>query len=459
MMSQVFILCRAVMVLSLTMCLFPESFRAISAAPFEARRGAESSPTSDKQGAGQGDLKPTISIDQPNLPEFKIAAHTGGSVHVDLCQYSITQADIDDYQPYQPYVIAQPGIYCLAEDIAVSYDPYSSDTVVIAADNVFLWFGGHTIREQSDPGDMGYLRPLRIDPGHSDILIQGGTIEGFAVGIYVHGLPAEPVQRVTIRDMHFVGRSSLGTFDYPTTGIDASDLVDSSITGNVFDRCATGIKVFDDAMGTVVHDNDIADAGVGILAYRTHGLVMRGNRISRDLAQANPSSGIRLNHGESYDPPETWGRNNIIEENVLIGLWQGIELSGPPGQPSANTKGSNNVVRFNHIHGGSLSYVPPPDYQVPPPPNAWLPGSGIFVNHEENVAIHDNVIYSGPVIGYDFGVWFYSAYGSAPLVATHNSHPALYNNETCGVTVPLALPAGVSQSEVDGGNLWEACRE
>jgi hypothetical protein len=448
------------MVLSLAMFIFPGSLRAVYAAPFDTPRGEETSFPSGKQGAEQRNLKPSIQPDQPKHPEFKLGPGQDGAVHLDLCQYSLTQADIDYYQPYQPYVIAQPGIYCLVEDIAVSYDPYSSDTIVIAADNVSLWFGGHTIREQSGTGNMGYLRPIRIDPGHSDILLQGGTIEGFAVGIYVYGLPEEPVQRVTIRDMHFIGRSSLGTGDYPTVGIDASDLVDSAMADNSFDRCATGIKVFDDAMGTSVHDNDIAQPWVGILAYRTHGLEIRRNRITHDVTMTNQSTGIRLNHGESYDAPETWGRDNTVEENVLIGLWRGIELSGPHGQLSTNTKGANNVVRFNHIHGGSPSYIPPPDYQVPDyPDESWEPSGGIFVDKEESIAIHDNVIFSGPVIGYDFGIWLYSAYGSAPLVDTQNNQPALYNNETCGVTVPFAFPAGVPQSVVDGGNLWEACGE
>jgi hypothetical protein len=459
MMSHLSILYRAVMVLSLTMCILLGSFGAVYAAPFDASMDEETPSTSKKQGAEQGDLKPTVKFDQPNLPEIGWLRKDGFG-HLDLCHYSITQADIDQYQPSQSYVINQPGIYCLVEDIAVFDAPYSTDAIVIAADDVFLWFSGHTIRDQSG---TGYMRPIRIDPGHRDIRISGGTIEGFAVGIYVYGLPTDPVQRVTIRDMHFIGRRALGiTDDTHTVGIGAADLVDSSIADNSFDQCSTGIEIFDDAMGTIVHDNDIAHTGVGILAYRTHGLVIRGNRISHDVTLTNLSTGIWLNHGEYYDAEWTWGRNNIVEENVLIGLWWGIELSGP--SLSTNTKGSDNVVRFNHIHGGSPSYVPAPDYQVPYYPEELRPGPfgipgphGIFVDQEENIAIHDNLIYSGPAIDYYYGIWLYSAHGSAPLVDTHNGQPALYNNETCGVAVPLTLPAGVSPSDVDGGNLWEAC--
>lgn len=47
-------------------------------------------------------------------------------------------------------------------------------------------------------------------------------------------------------------------------------------------------------------------------------------------------------------------------------------------------------------------------------------------------------------------------YGTVNL-AVHNGLPVLYDNETCGVVVPLEPPAGMSASLYDGGDYWEVC--
>lgn len=388
-----------------------------------------------------------LSIDDGvrDRPEVEPHPGSGSGIGHQLCKQPITQLDVDQNQPY---ILWQPGTYCLAEDITVALTTHG-DVIQIDANEVTLWLAGHTLQSQSTTDESGLPigdTAIRILAGTHNVRVYGGIIEGFATGVHGEGLDTDPIHRLEVRDLKFEKLDS---------GIAGEYLVESTLARNSFSDCLFSIGVGGYSNGTLVEGNEIALGASpynyqwGITGSRTQGLTIRGNTIIGDENVTSPvllQGGISLYSGycgrSGCDDPDVLGRDNIVEDNLLIATDHAIVVGG-------SADGFGNTVRFNRIQGGiSSSYVAPPGYQA-----QVLSWFGISVGNEHDLVVHNNHIYSGSVKGYEYGV---KMYGTVNL-AVHNGLPALYDNETCGVMVPLEPPPRMSASQYDGGNAWEVC--
>ena len=113
-----------------------------------------SGPDRADPGAGPGEHGPG--------PDGRSPGDPGVSYTSAQCPQIITQADID---ASQPYVISQPGRYCLVENIQVSYATYGNTTIVISASDVTLNFNRCSLTElNGGPLSNRRIRPRSTSP-------------------------------------------------------------------------------------------------------------------------------------------------------------------------------------------------------------------------------------------------------------------------------------------------------
>jgi hypothetical protein len=256
---------------------------------------------------------------------------------------------------------------------------------------------------------------------------------------------------LSVRQMHF---ASEGTGH----GIDAYNVVNAVFETNTFERNVFAISVRGPSPGTVIRANTIQLGMPSYFAFQygitlqwTQGVRVVDNHIAGDEALGYPvlqNTGIWVWHCSYRDASSDCGGGNLIENNVLTGLQQGIFVNG-------SGQGQDNVVRGNRIYGSDPSYRPRQRYSGP-----WDSFNvAITVSNEARLVIEDNLIVSGATRHYERGILLHQGMGRTMSMARQpNGRPALSDNETCGTRAPLTRPTGANPTDFDdGSNRWEAC--
>ncbi|MGI9286624.1 MAG: right-handed parallel beta-helix repeat-containing protein [Pseudomonadales bacterium] len=370
-----------------------------------------------------------------------------------LCDVFITQQDLD---ASLPYVIAQPGIYCVAEDLEVFLEseqelgPAPSDSAIeIQSNRVSLWFLGRDLRNTNTTSADHERGTGVLISGGTDISISNGGIGGFTVGVgkYAYQVGGSIASRQNnIYNIEFnlnlVGLSIDFTIPQHTL-IHRNKFGGSRVSIAI---AVPNIVINTTNVGIVVQDNDIAldqpmiigNEAIGIDVWGASNITLENNRIVGDRLLF--SSGLSRYYGVKMK--STY--NTIIESNVITGMMYGIAFE------HGNWGGVDNIVRFNEIYGGAKnSYVPDPNYKVPQSSDGV---AGISVEGERDFTLTGNRIYSGRDKGYPTGIEM----NNTTFATTFLGSPAFDDNETCGTEDP------VSDSNLQGRvatlNQFEVCR-
>jgi parallel beta-helix repeat protein len=174
--------------------------------------------------------------------------------------------------------------------------------IVIGADNVTLNLNGHTISGDgafNNDCPRGAICDRGVDnsQGHIGVTVKGGSIRGFAFGVWIEG-----AQRNTVRDLTITDNAILGILVVESSRVEVS--------GNRV--CRNGVG------------ND--GAGLGLVAS-DH------SRVERNVVDANEGAGLQVIFGSN---------DNVITRNkVTDSPDSGLSISGNHNQVDRNTVSRN----------------------------------------------------------------------------------------------------------------------
>jgi hypothetical protein len=222
-----------------------------------------------------------------------------------------------------PVLIAQPGNYRLATDLAC---PPGIDGIVILASDVRLRLDGHRISGSEVPGTCSVGAGIRIGtasgPMLSDVRVAGeGTIEGFRLGFRAENTRSSQVRSLTVTvacplsdaiailgpggDWTIRDNTTRGSAD-TTSGIGISDSDGNLIAGNDVENTIGLVR----SSGNVVVGN-LANVG-GLFAFRgSHDNLFIGN---------TANDGIFVGFGISLGANRNVVINNTAFRNALFDM-------------------------------------------------------------------------------------------------------------------------------------------
>jgi parallel beta-helix repeat protein len=224
--------------------------------------------------------------------------------------------------------------------------------IVIGADNIKLDLNGHTI-----DGDVALLDPCPTDEpcdigvdntgGHRGVVVAGGAIKEFGLGVLIGGADDIRLTWLRITDSIFSG---IVAFD--STGLRVEHSV---IARNGLETDQAGITAFGVSDGTIARSRiaDNGDIGLfaeGIDAHHIVGNTFSGNTEAGMLfdGSRNVVSSNRVSHGQ--DGIIFTGDDNVVSRNHITGpadcttCGSGISFEG----------GARNVLARNVVLRGGL---------------------------------------------------------------------------------------------------------
>jgi parallel beta-helix repeat protein len=217
-----------------------------------------------------------------------------------------------------PVTITAPGAYVVTKDLTCS-----GDAITIAASNVDLDLGGHTL---SGDGSGDGIHVQGASPVYN-VSIHRGTVQRFADGIFLGFFALN----CTISSVTASQNTDIGIFLSHANG--------NTVLGNTISQTGagngTGISL-DASNGNTVTGNTASGnyAGIDVSDNST------GNTVSRNTATANRGQGIRLLFGATQ---------NTIQENTCSGNGTGISV-GAFGNDGVNQNTiQNNTVSRNFL--------------------------------------------------------------------------------------------------------------
>ena len=213
-----------------------------------------------------------------------------------------------------PTTITAPGNYQLTRDLVVR----EGDAIVIQASNVRLWLGEHTL---TGPGNKTG-RAIVID-GARNVLVRGGRIRSFGLGVALLGARGCRVRDVDIR---------------------GGDETADPANGN---PPQIGIMLINSASNVIV-DNHLRDLNLG--------LFVRGGESTRNLLHENVLLGGQHGLlGICYNPAPTGGmagpHEDRVTANVIARFGKGISAS----QGSAHNHFIENTIRYFDVAWSDLN--------------------------------------------------------------------------------------------------------
>jgi len=239
----------------------------------------------------------------------------------------------------------------------------SGPALIVAADNVTLDLGGHTV--SGDPGASDDTPGILLR-GVSGCTVRNGTVERFGAGVVISGGGGNVVENVTAQDN--VGPDG-GNFG---DGIVISDSRDNEIRSNAVrgNGPYSGIALAENSQGNQVHDNVVTDnnmmhvgdpsAGRQAMGIRIEGPAANHNKVLRNTVTGSGSSGITL-HPKCLDmtscagtPPNEHNEitGNHSNNNGTSGQGDGImAFTVPNPVPPTRNVISGNVANNNASSG------------------------------------------------------------------------------------------------------------
>lgn len=256
----------------------------------------------------------------------------------------------------------------LDADLACERGP----ALVVAADDVTVDLGGHTISGGTEAGGRG---PGILLSGVSGVTVRNGTVERFEAGVVIDGGSANLVEHLTVQDNVGAPAGELGD------GIVVNNSRDNRVRANVVRRNGpfSGISLGPSATGNEVSDNTVADndmahlgesdAGRQTMGIRIEGPAANHNRIVANTVTGNGADGIVVL--ATCDNPDTEppcvgtapNEHNEIAGNTTTangrsGRGAGIRLfSMPFPVPPAHNTLRDNVADDNATYGIAIDGV------------------------------------------------------------------------------------------------------
>ncbi len=228
-----------------------------------------------------------------------------------------------------PTVITEPGLYVVEADFSAE-----ADGIVIQASGVFLDLNNHTITGPGNKEGRGV-----VIEGVQRVLVRGGALETFGVGVAVVGS-----RRVGVAGVRVAG-------------------------GDEFADPANGVPP---QVGFLLLDT-VGARLLGNSAYETNlGFFVRGggstrNQLMGNLAQASENGLLGVCYNPAPDTPDPAGPSlDRVSNNVLIGFGTGIQAS----VGSAENRFASNVIYYLEDDyedlNGSNVFVGNRTMQLPP---------------------------------------------------------------------------------------------
>jgi uncharacterized delta-60 repeat protein len=270
------------------------------------------------------------------------------------CEVQISQADI-------PYVITQPGIYCLAE--SVQNTGINDFLVTVSASNVVLDLKDHVMDGGTQDGlAQGAQDGIVIYPGLKNIVIKNGTISNCAA----HGINASsaiqpdnqlPIERLTIANIQVMDLSSylpgLSNMDQPDligstldslSAVAGFDPVLECCLGNQFPRVREAVGVYIDGANqvTITNCKSCGVQGDGIYLRYVQAAVVNTCDSSRNGG-----------NGFVFDNCDVSSVSCCkAEQNGFNGFYE-VSCNGDNGYSNCTAK-QNGVHGFRIIGGGKI---------------------------------------------------------------------------------------------------------
>lgn len=234
--------------------------------------------------------------------------------------------------------------------------------LVIAADNVTLDLGGHSVSGPAAPGSG----PAILLRNVSECTVRNGTVEHFDAGIVISGGGDNVVEHVTAQDNVGAPDGDFGD------GIVLSSSIDNRIRHNTVQRNGpfSGISLVQDCSGNDIHDNVVSDnnmmqtgdpsAGRQDMGIRLEGPAASHNKVTRNHVTGSGSNGITIHptcinlDSCAGTPPNEHNElaYNTANHNGTSGRGDGITLFNA-GQAVAPTRNAvmHNTAEHNATYG------------------------------------------------------------------------------------------------------------
>lgn len=271
------------------------------------------------------------------------------------CEFTISQADI-------PYVITQPGIYCLAE--SVSNTGVNDFLITVSSSDVILDLTQHVMYGGNQDGyEQGAQDGIQVWPGMRNVTIKNGTLTGFAQYAINASTALQPdiqvpIDCLTIEDIQVLdlsaylpGQSNIdfyadkigSTLDaLSASAVAGFDPVLECCLGNEFTRIKTPAGIFVDGANNVIIN------GCSVLNAEGDGIYLR---YVQDGVIQNTESDGNGGNGFVFDNCDVMCVKSCgAEQNGLNGFYE-VACNGDNSYTDSNAK-QNGVHGFRVIGSG-----------------------------------------------------------------------------------------------------------
>jgi hypothetical protein len=208
-----------------------------------------------------------------------------------------------------PTEITEPGQYRVTQDFSVS--PETGDGIVVRAGGVHLDLAGHTITGPGNKVGRGV-----VVEGVGDVIIEGGTLRTFGIGVALLGATSTTVREITVE-----GGDEFA--DPPAVPPQIGVLLVNSARNTITETHVTGAN----------------------LGYFVRGAGSYDNRLVRNAAVAGTHGLLGICYNPAMGEGPVGPSGDTVQRNSLDGFGGGIQASAG----SENNRFVANTIRFREF--------------------------------------------------------------------------------------------------------------